>query len=223
MITKLHYVVPKNLLQDAFLNLPSIDFKMAINQPTNRFFYDPWILKPEFKGTAWANLLNTLPFSIGEARIIILKPATCYHSHADIDDRYHLNIQSHYSFLVNIDDQVMYKIQKDGCWYYFDTSSRHSAVNFGVTDRIQLVVRKLLSDNKLKKPIRIKLASTGLTEDDARFLFDDIISAWLNKANKQKIISNFNHDNSAVIFDIEKDMISDLEIILPENFKITKL
>jgi hypothetical protein len=223
MLTKLYHTVPENLLQDALLNLPNIDFKMSINEPTNRFFYDPWVIKQEFRGTAWANILNTLPFSIGEARIIILKPTACYHSHSDIDDRYHLNIQSHYSFLVNIDDQVLYKIQKDGSWYYFDTSNRHSAVNFGVTDRVQLVVRKLLNDNILTNPINVKLSCSVLPEDDARFLYDDIVSSWLNRANKQKIISNFINSKQFVTFDVEKDHLQELASNIPSQFIITIL
>lgn len=223
MLTKSPYSVPDTLLQEAFASLPIIDFKTSINKPTGRFFYDAWGISPEYKNTIWDTILSTLPSDIGEARIIILKPATCYQSHADIDDRYHLTIHSQYSYLVNIDSQILYKTTHDGRWYDFNTSARHSAVNFGVTDRIQLVVRKLLDDNILTHPISIKLSCIDMAADDARFLFDDVVSTWLNNASKQKIISEFRHDNDSAMFHIERAAIPELRNILPTQFIIEEL
>ena len=33
--------------------------KESINMPSGDFFYDPWIIKPKYKGTSWETLLNT--------------------------------------------------------------------------------------------------------------------------------------------------------------------
>ncbi len=90
MLTKLNYTVSADLLQEAANSLPSEDFKSSINSPTGSFFYDPWVIKPEFENTVWNKILSTLPFEVGEARIIVLSYGDCYQSHGDIDDRYHV-------------------------------------------------------------------------------------------------------------------------------------
>ena len=89
MLSKTNHTVDISLFQEACDQLPSRDMKTTINCPTGNFFYDAWKLKEEFKGTVWETLYNSLPVAKGEARIIILDPAHCYQTHADIDDRYH--------------------------------------------------------------------------------------------------------------------------------------
>jgi hypothetical protein len=98
-----------------------------------------------------------LPFDKGEARIIILKPGTSYYCHADADDRWHLNLQSEFGFICDIDQSVMHKLSTDGNWYDMDAGRRHTAANFGHIDRIQLVVRQLLDRNVLVNPVDIKI------------------------------------------------------------------
>jgi len=116
MLHTLPYTVNPALLDEAQGSIPSVESKLTINQPTGNFFYDPWEVKEEFKGTVWETLLNTLPLDIGEARIIALAHGTTYMSHTDIDDRYHLSITGQYSFLINIDDEKMYPTIADGQW-----------------------------------------------------------------------------------------------------------
>jgi hypothetical protein len=223
MLRKINYTIPLEILQDAQKLIPEIDFRSTLNQPTGRFFYDPWKIKEEFKGTIWEKIIDTIPNPIGEARLIVLKHGTCYHSHSDIDDRYHINIVGQYSFLINLDKEEMYKTETDGQWYEMDASPRHSASNFGNIDRIQLVIRKLLIDNDLENPCPIKIVTTETNLGKARYVFDNTISSWLNIANKKKIISKFNYKEDEVSFEIEKKFISELNDLLPENFQIIKL
>lgn len=220
MITKLHYTVGNDILQDALLAVPEIEFKESINYPTGDFFYDPWQIKPEFRGTVWEKILSTLPVDIGEARIIILKGGVCYQSHGDIDDRYHLNIIGKYSYLINLDTQEMFPQRPDGCWYEMDAGPRHSAANFGNINRIQLVVRKLLNRNNILNPISIKLTYEGTNKDTARFIFDDTLSPWLNKSNKLGIINNFSYSHNLVKFNLESTYLDNLISILPNDFKL---
>ena len=56
--------------------------------------------------------------------------------------------------------------------------------------------------------------------DHARFLFDNMLSPWLNEANKLGYINNFAQGNIAVTFDIEQDKLESLKHILPEEFKL---
>jgi hypothetical protein len=217
MLNKTPWNVPKDTFDTAILNLPKIDFKFTLNKPTGRFLYDPWVIKEEFKNTVWEDILNTLPVDIGEARLIILTPGTSYSSHADIDDRYHLNLTSTHSYLIDLDNKEMHDIVCDRTWYYMDAGRRHTAANFGYSDRIQLVVRQPLLDNVLADPVLLKLTST-LNPDRSRFVFDDIISPWLNKANKTGKINSFKQDGVSVSFNIERSCIDELKSILPTEF-----
>lgn len=223
MLTKLDYTVSSELLQEAAQSLPSTDSKSTINQPSGRFFYDPWQIKPEYQNTAWEEILNSLPLSVGEARVIVLMPGQCYQSHSDIDDRYHLNITGSDSFLVDLDNKILDEIVQDGHWYAMDASPRHSAANFGQVPRVQLVVRKLLEENKLSNPVEIKLTAVRLDNNDARFFFDQTISVWMNQANKKQLISNFKYAPDQVLLTIEKSAIDDLKAILYPEFEMELL
>lgn len=220
MLMLTNYNISPELLQQAQKEIPNIDFKFTINTPTGNFFYDRWEIKPEFRGSVWEKIINALPTNIGETRLIVLKPASCYHVHGDIDDRYHLNITGDHSYIVDLTTNILYQTYQDGRWYEMDAGPIHSAVNFGVVDRVQLVARKLLTVNTLQDPIRVSIVSEELKEDDARFLFDNSLSTWLNKANKNKIISNFSYSNSKVTFDVDNRYFDELEKIIPNKLRL---
>lgn len=220
MLTPTNYTVDTTLFQKALDYLPKDKMKTTINQPSGNFFYDPWVLKYEYKDTVWETLYNSLPVSKGEARIIILDPGHSYTAHADIDDRYHLNILGDESFLIDIMREQMHKLFQDGIWYDMDAGFLHSASNFGRRARVQLVIRKLLKKNKLVNPVNVTLITTMSNGDHARYLFDNTVSIWLNKANKLGYITNFSYSSPFVKFDIEQDKLDSLKHILPEEFKI---
>ena len=220
MLTSTNYTVDTNLFQEALTQLPEGEMKTTINQPTGNFFYDPWVLKDEYKGTVWETLYNSLPVTKGESRIIILDPGHSYTAHADIDDRYHLNILGDESFLIDLMREQMYKLSQDGIWYDMDAGFLHTAANFGRRARVQLVVRKLLKKNKLVNPVEVALTTTMSNEGHARYLFDSTISIWLNEANKLGYVTNFSYSSPFVKFDLEQDKIESLKNILPEEFKL---
>ena len=157
-----------------------------------------------------------------EIPVIILDPGKCYQSHADIDDRFHLNIQSENSFLIDLENNLTHKIYQDGVWYQMDAGRLHSAANLGRCFRIQLVVRQLLTRNILANPVTIMISS-DLPEGDSRYLFDQTISTWLNRANKSGVINNFRYSNSQVNFEIEEAALHALRNTLDNNFNITIL
>jgi hypothetical protein len=211
MLTSTDYTSDLTLFQEALNQLPKQGMKVTINQNTGNFFYDTWKIKEEYQNTVWKKILDTLPFPIGEARIILLDPGQCYQSHADIDDRYHLSLLVENSFLIDLENQFMYKLVVDGKWYEMDAGKLHSAANFGRQSRIQLVVRKLLQRNQLTDPVHITMKPKTLTLDHSRYVFDNTISSWLNRANKNKEIDNFSHYGGIVEFDTEKRLIRDIE------------
>jgi hypothetical protein len=220
MLTPTNYTTDPKLFQEACFHLPTGAMKTTINNPTGDFFYDAWELKDEYKGTVWETLYNSLPVTKGEARIIILDPGHCYQTHADIDDRYHLNVLGDNSYLIDLVRDIMHPLKQDGIWYDMDASFLHTATNFGRKARVQLVVRKLLKKNKLSNPVAVSLATSMDNPNHARFLFDNTMSPWFNDANKAGFINNFAQGNVAITFNIEQDKLESFKRMLPKEFKI---
>jgi hypothetical protein len=220
MLIPTNYKTDPALFQEACQQLPEEGMKTTVNKPTGNFFYDPWVIKDEYKGTVWETLYNSLPVTKGEARIIILDPGHSYTAHADIDDRYHLNILGDESFIIDLMREQMHKLNQDGMWYDMDAGFLHTAANFGRRARVQLVIRKLLKKNKLINPVEVALSTTMSNLDHARYLFDNTISIWLNEANKHGYISNFSYSSPFVKFEIEQDKLDSLKNILPDEFKL---
>lgn len=222
MLRQTNYTVPLDILQEAIEQSTTNEFKFGLNQPTGDFFYDPWEIKPELKGSVWEKLLDTLPVVKGEARIITLKPGTSYYSHADADDRWHLTLKSEHAFLCDIDNCKMFELKADGIWYTMNAGPKHTAANFGNKDRIQLVIRKLFDRNHLLNPVKIKIILKEPTVD-FRYQFDNEVSTWLNFAQKSGLISDFSFVNDEVEFNIEQFALADLKKILPDIFEIKEL
>jgi len=194
--------------------LPELDVdKHELSIPTGDFFYDPWVLKDEYKETELEILFNKLE-TPGQVRVNVIAEGTAYQQHADIDDRYHLALDGIESYLVDLTEQKLYPTIKDNNVYLMDTSRLHSAVNFGYYPRKQVVIRKLLKRNKLKDPVSIKLVATPVPR--LRYNFDQTVSVWLNKANKQGIITNFAHKELEVSLDIEGSEIAHLEKVIDD-------
>ena len=220
MLTPTHYTVDNQLILRALNNIPVDTFRFAINEPTGDFFYDPWALSNEFVDTAWGELYDSLSMpDKGEARIIKLNGGECYISHADIDDRYHLNLSGEKCYLINLNNESMHSLQCDGVWYTMDANPKHTACNFGNKIRYQLVIRKLLNKVLLEDPISVTL-TTDIDKDDARYLFDNTLSGPLNYANKHKLISDFKLLSNGVSFSIDKSIYQEIRNILPKEFKI---
>jgi hypothetical protein len=208
-------------MQQAILEIPKFETSIDLNSRTGNFFYDPWVVSDQFKNTVWEEILKSLPEDIGQARLIKLKPEECYRSHSDIDDRYHLSIISDHACLVDLDDNVMYPTTVDGQWYLMDAGKRHSAVNFSGQTRIQLVIRQLLVPGKIENPQSVTL-SLEKHIPNFRYVFDDVLSPWLNKINKQGQLNNFQIvSESDVSFTVDKSCLPDLFEICPSEFKIT--
>lgn len=221
MITKTPYTASDSDIKDSLLSLPSQESgKQTINQPTGNFFYDPWEIKPEYKGTAWERLLNSLGVTHGEARVITLESKTNYVSHSDIDDRYHLNLSGVNCYLIDLDTDTMYKVNTDKIWYLMDTSKLHTAANFGNRYRHQLVVRNLLTKHILINPVTIRVISTINDLDEARFAFDHSLSSLLNIASKQGLITDFELTKDGPQFKCEKTFLNSIRNSLSHELEV---
>ena len=221
MISKTPFSVPISDIDLMNSQLPVVEKRLVLNKPINSFFYDPWVIKDEFKNTVWEKVLNQLPNSIGEARIIKLVPGECYFGHADIDDRFHISLSGNYCYLIDLDNEKMHSVPKDGYWYTMDTSHRHSAVNFGEIDRYQLVVRKLLLKGKHIDVIKVTI-SPAYPQVEYRYYFDHIISPWLNVRNKQGMLDDFTIENSDTIsFTVHSSQVQEIKKLLDDRFYAT--
>lgn len=220
MLTRTEYKIniPFSKIEEELYKLPRDDFRFTLNCPLGNFLYDPWVIKDSYRNSVWDQLLSTLPANIGEARVIILDNGQCYQSHGDIDNRYHLNLTGTLSYAINLETNMIFEMINDGYWYNFDAGLRHSAANFGRDFRTQLVVRKLLLKNTLKNPVKLRIAST-LPLDDTRFIGENSITPWLNRADKQGTITDLSITDAGVIeFLIEKEQVQNLTQILPKGF-----
>lgn len=200
------------------LSLNFEDHKTSLNYPTGNFFYDSWVIKPEFKCTVWNSILNSLPVTIGEARIIKMSPGTTYMAHSDIDDRYHLNLQGENSYLIDVSSNQMHLLKKDGRWYEMDAGKIHVASNFGSIDRYQLVVRKLLISTDKSSLVNVTIEPSEL-KFDYRYRFDNLVSPWLNAVNKKGFMKDFSFKNNVVSFKVIKSELESLK--LTDEFKLT--
>ena len=220
MIKELNYKVDLTLIQNIVDSFDLMKDKVVLNFPVGDFFTDPWKLKDEYKDTIYQDLYDSLPLDKGEARIINLPYKDCYHAHSDIDDRYHLTLQGKFSYLINLDEEKMYPTYVTGIWNVMNAGCKHSAVNFSNENRLEFVVRKLLKKNKLESPIYVTLRSTDLHENTARYVFDNVISPWLNKKFKEGVVDKFSYSDKNVSFYIEENIVTSLYDILPKFFDI---
>jgi hypothetical protein len=219
MLTKTNYTISATILQEARTKMPPIDSRLLLNQPIGSFFNDPWEIKPEFKGTVWEEILDSLACDKGEARLIKLTPGEAYSSHADIDDRWHLSIVGNHSYLIDLETNTMHKTIIDGNWYSMNAGIRHTAANFGSEDRIQLVVRQLLPMPHIDNPAHISITLKTIVED-RRFIFDDVLSPWLNRAYKKGIVDNFNGKDLVATFTVEECYVPELQELVSEHFNL---
>lgn len=196
---------------DAPINLDSSFslLKTTVNQPTGNFFYDPWVIKPEFENTMLDRVLAALPRPIGEARLINLEPGTTYMAHADIDDRWHYTIQSQEGYLIDLSNKQMFLLETDGYWYEMDAGRIHVAANFGSINRLQLVVRKLLINTPITSLVKVTI-SPNKDLYDFRYRFDNVISPWLNFINKKGLMKDFMIKENSVSFKVVESELNTL-------------
>jgi len=207
MLTNTEYQISQTQLGRAQQSIPNFveQTKLSLNTPSGDFFYDPWIIKTEYKNTVWEEILSTLP-NHGEARLIKLTEGACYTVHADIDDRWHITILGENSYLVDLNTKELYPTLPHTSWMIMNAGVLHSAVNFGNTDRYQLVVRNLLNRTEIANPTNIIIS--GAVKH--RYAFDQIVSPWLNYANKDGKITNFKFEEGVVSFTIDSIFLDEI-------------
>ena len=221
MIIKQPWYCPDGLLDQALLAYPITEEVTVLNDPSGDFFYDTWTIKNCYKDTLWEQVLNTLPVAIGQARIISLKPGESYMAHADIDNRWHLNLTSQESYLIDLENKVMHECRRDDRWAYMDAGRIHAATNYGSVPRLQLVVRELLVKNNNPKNLVAITIEPSYDQHDFRYKFDNIFSTFLNRKNQSYKLADFMHSKNTVSFKLEQECLEDFKQLISPEFKIT--
>jgi hypothetical protein len=221
MITKQIWTCPEGLIEQALKEHPVTGEGTVLNEPTGDFFYDPWQIKDLYKDTIWEQVLNSMPMSIGQARIIKLAPGESYMAHADIDNRYHLNLTGEQAYLIDLDDEVMYKCERDNRWAYMDASRIHAATNYGSIPRLQLVVREPLRRSRQPTDLVSISMEPAYEQTDFRYKFDKIFSPFLNRANWANKLADFAHTTFSLTFKLEREQLEEFEKLVNTDFKVT--
>lgn len=178
--------------------------RVNLNHKTGHWLYDPYAVNKEWQGTPFEDLLEELGrYNIGEARLMKLDPGTCYCSHADIDDRIHLNLESNdQSYLIDLNANKMHKTSADGKLYYMDGSYVHTAANFGSSPRIQLVARVRLTKHNAPALERTELVFLNKPYD-LRYNIDNSLSVLMSKLIKQKNMEFVEYADASIVLDVD--------------------
>jgi len=218
MIKKTNFQFADTVIQEVVSSLTTDDI-VVLNNPTGDFFYDPWTIKDEYKDTAFDKLLSVLS-NIGQARLIKLMSGDTYHAHADIDDRYHMSIQGNYSYLIDLDNNVMHSVPVDGCWYLMDAGTLHVASNFGEIYRYQLVVRRLLMHSTSNDLVQVTV-EPKIIHDKLRYYFDATLSSWLNRTNKRGLMDDFKVTTTmSCTMLLDRSLVEELKNTVHQDFDV---
>jgi hypothetical protein len=221
MITKLLWQCPKDLIEQALKECPVTGERTTLNEKTGDFFYDKWQIKDIYKDTPWKEVLDTLPYTIGEARIIKLAPGESYMAHADIDNRWHLNLTGEQAFLIDLENKIMHECLRDGHWAYMDAGRIHAATNYGSIPRLQLVVREPLRCSREPVDLVSITMEPAYEQHDFRYKFDKIFSPFLNRANQKFKLADFNHTTFSLKFKLERELLEIFKQLVTPEFKVT--
>lgn len=86
------------------------------------------------------------PFPLGRARLMRLRPRSCYSMHHDSGLRFHLAIRSNPQCYICFKDSGAFHIPADGNIYGTNTLMPHTAMNCSLEDRVHFVISTTWDD-----------------------------------------------------------------------------
>ena len=84
--------------------------------------------------------IEALGLKIGRARIMLLKPRSCYSFHFDATERIHLVIKPEPRAVMLFTPNIIVNIPYDQRFHLVDTTRTHTAMNGGDKERVHLVI-----------------------------------------------------------------------------------
>lgn len=129
--------------------LPEYDTQIGLQTVpgiTDPFYATGRITDKEHKETDFTEFLFDLPYTnsilkdnkVCRARVMRMKPKTCYTYHQDYTKRLHIPLITNESCFLIVDKEVLH-LPADGSIYIIDTTKFHTAVNASREDRIHIV------------------------------------------------------------------------------------
>jgi hypothetical protein len=197
MLTELNQIFPIQPIVDQVKGL-TLNKRHDLNQPTGKFFNDPWQTKDEFINTPLGDVLASIP-NVGQARLLTLDSAESYTAHTDPDDRYHLAIITNpMSYLIDLTTKTLHHVHADGKVIVMDTGRTHVASNWGGTPRIHLNVRVLLPHfNPGKQGIHLTVIDGPIDWKQASYIE---LMGTVNRLVKSGDITGFEAPNERELY-----------------------
>lgn len=97
-------------------------------------------IQPDLKGSYIEKWLNSLPSPVFRARLMLVKPKTCYSIHKDPLPRIHIPVVTDPNCLMYFPEQkIMEHLPANGSSYFVNTKEKHTFINCSDIDRIHLV------------------------------------------------------------------------------------
>lgn len=102
--------------------------------------HDFSIFNHQLDHTYFREVYDSVPFTVGRMRIMVLPPMTVYKMHRDSSRRAHLSIHTNDDARLVTRDGETCHIAPDGRVHIADTRRLHTAYNAGVEQRVHLVM-----------------------------------------------------------------------------------
>ena len=112
---------------------------------------DKW--NPDMEGSYIKKVIDKAGVPVASARLMLLRPISCYITHVDLYNRYQIPIQIEplkSFFVFNEHNEVV--TMHPGDYYWFNTREIHNFINGAYTDRITLIFNDARERPQLDNP-----------------------------------------------------------------------
>jgi hypothetical protein len=98
-------------------------------------------LRSDLRNTWWETFFQSLPWRVVRARIMIMKPRSCYTIHRDTSPRLHVAMKTNKDArFIFTDPADIIHLPADGHVWWIDTRHEHTAINAGWEPRWHLIM-----------------------------------------------------------------------------------
>lgn len=129
--------------------LPTYDTQIGLQTVpgiTDPFYATGRITDKQHKETDFTEFLFDMAYTnsilkennVYRARVMRMRPKTCYTYHQDYTKRFHIPLITNESCFMLIEKEAIH-LPADGSYYIVDTTKKHTAINASLEDRIHIV------------------------------------------------------------------------------------
>lgn len=108
-------------------------------------------LRSDLQNTWWETFFGTLPWKVVRARIMIMRPRSCYTIHRDTSPRLHVALKTNRDArFIFTDPADVIHLPCDGHIWWLDTRHEHTAINAGWEPRWHLIMSLTETDSEIR-------------------------------------------------------------------------